>query len=130
MLIIQEKLIDIKTEKCIGVICINEDTSVPLSLEKARELDIEDMDMIEYLDVVEENVVINPRRPNFYAYVDKASGFLDNYIDVPYERVGDISNVFDSSEVIWGYVFKYLDFIELDNSVAIDRALKNFEACS
>lgn len=128
MLVIQSKLIDIKTNECVGVICLNEDTSVPLSLSKAKELGVEDIDIIQYLDVINDKVVLHPRRKGFYGLVDKASGYLSDYSDVPYENFGSLEDLFLKSEIIWGYSFRYLDFIELDNSIAIQRALSNAEA--
>lgn len=42
--------------------------------------------------------------------------------------MGDICNKLELKEVINGYVFNYIDFIELDNEIAIKRALINAEA--
>ena len=128
MLIIQSKLVDIFSKKCVGVICINEDTSVSLSLKKANELGVQDIKIIDYLDAQVEDVVVNPRRPNYFSKVDKSVGILDDYKDVPYDRMGDICNKLELKEVINGYVFNYIDFIELDNEIAIKRALIKAEA--
>lgn len=128
MLIIQSKLVDIFSKKCVGVICINEDTSVSLSLERAKELGVQDIKIIDYLDAQVEDVVVNPRRPNYFSKVDKSVVVLDDYKDVPYDRMGDICNKLELKEVINGYVFNYIDFIELDNEIAIKRALINAEA--
>lgn len=128
MLIIQSKLIDFKTKECVGLICVNKDTSVALSLNKAKELGIEDIDLIEYLDVTEEEVAINPRRPEFYALVSSAVGVLDDYSEIPYEKMGSLINLLDCKEVIWGTVFKCTSFIELDNEIAYKRAISNSES--
>ena len=128
MLFIQSKLVDIFNKKCVGVICINGATSVSLSIEKASELGVQDIEIIDYLDTQVEDVVVNPRRPNYFSKVDKAVGVLDDYKDVPYDRMGDICNKLELKEVINGYVFNYIDFIELDNEIAIKRALVDSEA--
>lgn len=127
MLVIQTKLIDFKTKNCIGVVCINDDTSVALSLDKAKELGVEDIDIVDYLGVGTEEVVVNTKRPNYYAYKDKARSILDDYFDVPYEWTGAVDCMFLRTEIIWGYAFAYLDFIELDNEVSIKRAISNSE---
>lgn len=127
MLNIQSKLIDIKTDKCVGVVCINGDTSVPLSLEKAKELGVEDIEIIDYLDVNKEGVALNTRRKGFYALVSKALGFISDFEDIPYDSMGSLDNIFSRTETIWGYSFRHTDFMELDNEIAIRRALGNAE---
>lgn len=127
MLEIQSKLLDFKTKECVGVVCLNGCTSVALSLDKAKDLGIEDIEIIEFLDVPAEDVVINTKRHNCFCKLDSSIGFLDNYEDIPYEMMGSITNIIDCKEVISGYVFNYLSFVELDNSEAIKRALSDSE---
>ena len=127
MLVIQSKLIDFKTKNCIGVVCLNGNTSVSLSLEKAKELGVQDIDIIEYLNADIEEVAVNPRRPKFYANLDKSVGVLDDLVDLDYDRLGDFSDILSFKEVIYGNIFRYIDFIELDNDVSIRRALIDAE---
>lgn len=127
MLVIQSKLIDFKTKKCIGVVCINGSTSVSLSLEKAKELDVQDIDIIEYLGADIEEVAVNPRRPSFYIKLSNSLGVLDDLLDLDYDRLGDFSDVLSLNEVIYGHIFRYIDFIELDNKICIRKALMDYE---
>lgn len=127
MLVIQSKLIDFKTKKCIGVLCINGGTSVSLSLEKAKELGVQDIDIIEYLGANIEEVAVNPRRPSFYIKLSNSLGVLDDLLDLDYDRLGDFSDLLSLNEVIYGYIFRYIDFIELDNKICIRKALMDYE---
>lgn len=127
MLVISSKLIDFKTGKVVGVVCINGETSVALTLDKAKELGVDDIDIIEFLDTSSIDVAINPRRKNYCALLSKSVMTLDNYLDTPYEVIGDVTDIFDKKEIIWGRCFNYFDFIELDNDTSIKRALCDFE---
>ena len=127
MLVIQSKLIDFKTKKCIGVLCINGNTSVSLSLEKAKELGVQDIDIIEYLGANIEEVAVNPCRPSFYIKLSNSLGVLDDLLDLDYDRLGDFSDVLSLNEVIYGHIFRYIDFIELDNKICIRKALMDYE---
>lgn len=127
MLVIQSKLIDFKTKKCVGVVCINGATSVALSLEKAKELEVQDIDIIEYLSADIEEVAVHPRRKNYFALLSNSTGFLEDFDDVAYDKIGDTFDLLNLNEVIWGYLFRAVDFIELDNSIAIRRALADAE---
>lgn len=127
MLLIQSKLIDIKTRNCFGIICTSskaEDCRVPLSLDKARELNIQDIDIIEYLGVQEDEVVRHTRYSDRYGRLENSISFIDSYEDVPYEKMGSVEDVLNYQEVIWGYVFPYLNFIKLDSEEAIKRVLE------
>ena len=128
MLKISSKLIDFKSNECVGVICRNGVTSVPLSIDKAKELDVQDIDIIQYLNTDINEVAVNPRRKNYVAFLSNSIGFLDNFDELNYEKMGDTLNKLDTKEVIWGYVFKFIDFIELDNEIAIRKALSNEES--
>ena len=127
MLYITTKLIDKQSSNVVGVVCKNGNTSVALSLEKAKELGIQDIDIIQYLGVNEEYVFKNPKRKNYIVYISNNIGELDNFSDIPYEFMGDRLNLFDCKEVIYGYIFNYMSFIELDNAIALQRALVDFE---
>ena len=127
MLYITTKLIDKHSNECIGVVCKNGNTSVALSLEKAKELGIQDIDIVQYLGMNDEYVFKNPKRKNYIVYISSNIGELDNFSDVPYELLGDRVNLFDCKEVIYGYIFNYMSFIELDNDIALQRALIDFE---
>lgn len=130
MLVIQSKLVDFKTKECVGVVCINGTTSVSLSLEKAKELDIQDIDIIEYLGTDFEEVVVHPRKKGYYALLTNSIGMLDGFEDVAYNRIGDVFDTLSLKEVIWGYAFKSLDFVELDNEISLKRALSDAESYS
>ena len=130
MLVIQSKLIDFKTKKCVGVVCINGITSVSLSLEKAKELDVQDIDIIEYLGTDFEEVAVHPRKKGYYALLTNSIGTLDDFEDISYDRIGDVFDRLSLKEVIYGYVFKSLDFVELDNEIALKRALSDAESYS
>lgn len=128
MLKISSKLIDFKSNECVGVICRNGVTSVPLTIDKAKELDVQDIDIIQYLNTDINEVAVNSRRKNYVAFLSNSIGFLDNFDELNYEKMGDTLNKLDTKEVIWGYVFKFIDFIELDNEIAIRKALFNEES--
>lgn len=127
MVYINKKLIDIKTGKCIGGICSNSDNknnvSVALSIAKLKELNIQDSDILEYLDVDSEEVVSHPRRKGYYALCSKATMIMEDFIDTPYDSIGSYSDIFSLSEVIWGYLFRYTDFVQLDNLILIKQVI-------
>lgn len=127
MLIVQSKLVDFKTNELVGVICINGETSVALSLDKAKDLNIEDIDIIQYLGVDEIQVAIRPNNTGSYARLSSSIGEMPDFEDVPYERVGSIIQPLDCKEVIWGIMFNFASFVELDNEIAIKRALIDAE---
>lgn len=127
MLIIQSKLINFKTNELIGVICINGATSVALTIEKAKDLEVEDIDIINYLGVDEIDVAISPAHKGFYARLSSSLGEMPDYSDNPYERIGSLVQPLECKEVIWGNIFNYTSFVELDNDVAITRALSDSE---
>lgn len=127
MLIIQSKLIDFKTKKIVGVICINGETSVALTIDKAKELQVEDIDIVEYLGVEELEVAVRPSNTNSFAELSKSLGDMVGLGDVNFERVGSILCPMDCIDVIWGKMFNFISFIELDNDIAIRRALSNSE---
>lgn len=129
MLIIQKKLINGITNKCFGVICSLEDgvTMVCLSINKAIELNVQDIEILEYLDCDFDIAFENKRRTGYFALGSNEKGYLNEYSDIPYERIGDLSDIFNMKEIVYGHMFDYKDFLELDNDFAIKRALLDLE---
>lgn len=129
MLIVQRKLVNAVDNKCFGVVCSLEDgvTLACLSINKAKELEVQDIDILEYLECEEELAYLNPRRSGYYIPETNSNGFLKDFADVSYERMGEVTDLFNMQEVLYGHIFNYKDFIEIDNEVCIKRALKDDE---
>lgn len=127
MLVIQSKLINFKTNELVGVVCINGSTSVALTVEKAKDLEVEDIDIIQYLGVDEVEVALSPKHKGFYSRLSSSLGEMPDYSDNPYERIGSLVQPLECKEVIWGNIFNYNSFVELDNDIAITRALSDSE---
>lgn len=127
MLIVQSKLINFKTKELVGIICINGATSVALTVEKAKNLEVEDVDIIQYLGVDEIEVAVSPAHNGFYARLSSSLGEMPDYFNNPYERIGSLVQPLECKEVVWGNIFNYTSFVELDNNIAIRRALSDSE---
>lgn len=111
-LVLNNKLVDFKTKKVIGLLYRDYDVDdfaryLPFSLEKAKELKLQDSDIAEFMDVEEIEVVT---RGNKYALLSNSIGFVDLLEEVPYELT-------DTNVVIWGYLFEKYSIVDFYDSL-------------
>lgn len=109
-LLLDSKLVDIKSNKIVGLLYKDVDVSfprlVPFKLQVAKDLGLQDSDIAEFMDVKSIDVVIHN---NTYALVSNALCILDDK-DVPFEKV-------DEKTAIWGHLFERCSLVDFINSL-------------
>lgn len=116
---ISAKLVNRLTHKIIGVLYSVRDYVIPLSIDKAKELGVSDIDIIEYMSDIEEIGVYTYK--NYF--VDASNYVIENESSIGDDFVYD----FGSSIEVDGYVFNKTSLLELDNEVWL-RRLKIMES--
>lgn len=86
-----------------------------VSAEKAKELGVQDADILDLMDFPEEEVLVAP--DGRYALIDKSEMFLADREDDPWGVAGD------DKVVVYGHVLRESCFCPLDNEYAIARML-------
>lgn len=114
-----KRLVDVKTTKIVGYIIKNTVNSVALTVDKMKELNLDCVSWCDYDEsIINLDVVI---KDNKYSDTAFALTYLQEYEDVPYERMSD-GNI-----IIYGYVINSNRLIELDNEVAIKNCIIDSE---
>lgn len=107
-------LVDKVTGEIIGyeVESENNESVASITLEKAKELGVCDVDDLDYLDLPVNEVVSGRGR---YALVDYADIYMASECNTPFEKLDD------GRVCIYGYVFESYKLLEIDNEFAIKR---------
>lgn len=113
----KNRLVDIVTGEIVGYIFTDNDYSVAVTESKAKELDFECSDILEYMDIPNIEVVSYQNR---YGVVSTSLMRLHEFETVEFERLAD-------TIAVYGYVFEKNKFISLDNEYAIKRILNGGE---
>lgn len=109
------KLKDIQTDKVIGVKVVGSYLfEAALSLERAKEMKVPDIEYVQYLDCAEHEVCVSPTGK--YAMLEKEAGYHAELKDEPFTN-------FMGMYSIWGHLFQPYDLLGLDDSYAIYRML-------
>jgi hypothetical protein len=100
-------------DKVVGVtITLGGDYTCSVSVEKAKELGVEDIDIIQYMDYT--NVDVIPIGTNKYALPEHKTSFFEDFADVPSDYFGD-------RRIYYGYLFEDRFIVPLDSESAINR---------
>lgn len=104
-----------KFDNVVGyVVSAGNTYSVSVTKEKAKELDVQDLDIIEYFDLPVDEVVQITR--GSYALVENNSGFFEEFEDSKKDYFGD-------KTLYYGYYFEPKYIVSLDNDSAIRRMM-------
>lgn len=113
------KYVDCRSKEIVGVrISRGTEYEAAVTIEKAKELNVEDIDIVQYLDVYPIEVVAVGEVG--YAILDKSDGFLSDYADVMLEDMGDLY-------YLYGHVFKKHFLCKFDVEAAIRRLNEGLE---
>lgn len=113
-LLITGKLVDIRTKETVGYKIItdkDESYSAVVSLDKLKELAVQDASIVQYMDFEEIEVILS--RNNKYGVIDRSKGFSEELADIPYEEVFGVA--------VYGYLFNENELCPIDNEFAINR---------
>lgn len=123
MLVISDKLVDIKTQDIIGFLYQRETNKLAVTKEKAIELGLDCAEFAEYVDANKMEVA---SWGSYYCVMENELYTLDDddYCGRPYIDMED-------KVAIHGHVFKKISLVELNNEVSIRRmlALERGEVC-
>lgn len=114
MLTIMRRLLDKRTNDTVGyVITCGNSYTVPVSVEKAKELGVEDIDIAHLMKMDSYEVISHNAK---YALLNHSVDYNEDLATVPIDR--DKLGVY-----MYGYLFKNEDIIPLDSEPAIQRML-------
>lgn len=123
MLKIVTRLVNFKTKEVVGVLVEKDACRLALDINKAQDIGVEDISIVNYLDVEEKLVAISSDGKSF-AYLDEDENeFRPEYEDTEYSVLFDSSYRRVSKCVVWGYVFDYSKFIPFNSKGAMREVL-------
>lgn len=116
VLYFSSKLMDKISKKVIGYEVTSNNGSVAgMTLDKAKEEGVCDVEDLEYMGLPEKEVVCWGSK---YAFCDLADSYNSFACDIPFEKCGDCV-------LIYGYYFQRYRLVEINNEVAIERLYKD-----
>lgn len=114
MLIFNGKVVDVVTGEVIGYRIIGSTSyTAVISKEKAKELQVLDFDIVDYLDLSIIEAVKGAG--GTYGVLSMQSRYDDSLSDIPFENLG-------ASISLYGYVFERTNLCPVDNETAIKFA--------
>lgn len=120
-LIPQARLIDHETGEIVGYMLQSGVRRVALTLEKIKELNLECVTYIEFLEL---EIIEVLSYKNYFAIFENYVYLIEDLEAIPYKRDGE--NV-----ILWGYCFKQSHLVPLDDKTALKYALsmRDEESC-
>ena len=116
-MILLGQFVDVVTGEVLGYKIGNGDIlTAAVTKEKAKELKVEDIEIVNYLDL--EVIESIKGRGDTYAVLSREEIYLGDYAEVPYTRL-------DDKIALYGHVFNSNAICELNNNLAIERLKLN-----